>query len=66
MNVLILGAGLMQKPSILSAKQLGYTVNVIDADENAVSIKYADNFRKIDLKANVGILEYARELNDNG
>ena len=66
MNVLILGAGLMQKPAILSAKQLGYTVNVIDADENAVSIKYADNFRKIDLKAKEGILEYARELNDNG
>ena len=66
MNVLILGAGLMQKPAILSAKELGFTVNVIDADENAVSIKYADTFRKIDLKAKDEILEYAGELKSNG
>ena len=33
MNILILGAGLMQKPAILSAKELGFTVCVIDANE---------------------------------
>ena len=62
MNILILGAGLMQKPAILSAKEAGFKVNVIDADEKAVAIPYADTFRKIDLKDKDGILAYAREL----
>ena len=62
MNILILGAGLMQKPAILSAKEAGYTVNVIDADDKAVAIPYADTFRKIDLKDKEGILAYAKEL----
>ncbi len=61
-NILILGAGLMQKPAILSAKEAGFKVNVIDADEKAVAIPYADTFRKIDLKDKEGILAYAREL----
>ena len=45
MNILILGAGLMQKPAILSAKQAGFTVHVIDADEKAVAIPCADTFK---------------------
>ena len=65
MNVLILGAGLMQKPAILSAKEEGFTVHVIDADEKAVSIPYADTFRKIDLKDKEGILSYAKELKNS-
>ena len=62
MNILILGAGLMQKPAILSAKEEGFTVHVIDADEKAVAIPYANVFRKIDLKDKEGILSYAKEL----
>lgn len=62
MNILILGAGLMQKPAILSAKEAGFTVHVIDADDKAVAIPYADTFRKIDLKDKDGILAYAKEL----
>ncbi len=61
-NILILGAGLMQKPAILSAKEEGFRVNVIDADDKAVAIPYADTFRKIDLKDKEGILAYAKEL----
>ena len=61
-NILILGAGLMQKPAILSAKEEGFKVNVIDADSKAVAIPYADTFRQIDLKDKEGILAYAKEL----
>ena len=61
-NILILGAGLMQKPAILSAKEEGFRVNVIDADDKAVAIPYADTFRKIDLKDKEGILAFAKEL----
>ena len=56
MNILILGAGLMQKPAILSAKELGFTVCVIDANDKAVAISYAHKFKKIDLKDKEGIL----------
>lgn len=62
MNVLILGAGLMQKPAILSAKQLGFKTFVVDADKNAVAIPYADEFCQIDLKDKDGILNYAKKI----
>ena len=65
MNILILGAGLMQKPAILSAKEAGFTVHVIDADKNAVAIPFADSFNQIDLKDKEGILNYARKLKES-
>jgi biotin carboxylase len=61
-NILILGAGLMQKPAILSAKELGYKVVVVDADKTAVAIPLADEFYQIDLKDKEGILELAKKL----
>ena len=36
MNILILGAGLMQKPAIMASKSMGYTTVVIDADEKVI------------------------------
>ena len=47
-NILILGAGLMQKPAILAGKNLGLNVVVIDANPNAVCVPLADRFEKID------------------
>lgn len=61
-NILILGAGLMQKPAILSAKELGYKVFTVDADSKAVAIPYADEFCQIDLKAKDEILKYAEKI----
>lgn len=63
-SVLILGAGLMQKPAILSAKNLNLKCFVVDANPNAEAIPYADVFRQIDLKDREGILEFARELKE--
>lgn len=62
-NILILGAGLMQKPAILAGKNLGFNVVVIDANPNAVCVPLADRFEKIDLKDKEGILNFAKELN---
>ena len=61
-NILILGAGLMQKPAILSARELGYKTFVIDADPKAVAVPLADEFCKIDLKAREEILAYAEKI----
>ncbi len=61
-SCLILGAGLMQNPAILSAKQLGYKTFVIDGNPNAICNSVADVFTVIDLKAKEEILSYAKEL----
>lgn len=63
-TILILGAGLMQKPAILSAKELGYKTVVIDADDKAVSIPYAHEFVKVDLKDREGIYNLAKKLKE--
>ena len=64
-NIVILGAGLMQKPAILSAKQLGYNTIVVDADPKAVCIPVADEFYQIDLKDKEGILELCSRLKNS-
>ncbi len=61
-SVLILGAGLMQKPAILAAKSLNLKTFVIDADKNAVCVPLADHFECIDLKDKDSIYNYAKEL----
>lgn len=64
-SVLILGAGLMQRPAILAAKNLGFTAVVVDANPAAESVPLADIFRKIDLKNKDEIYSYAKELKEN-
>ena len=61
-SVLILGAGLMQKPAILSAKKLGFNTVVVDANPDAECVGLADSFKKIDLKDREGIYNFALEL----
>ncbi len=63
-SILILGAGLMQKPAIESAKSLGLKAFVIDANPHAVCVPLADVFKKIDLKAKEEIAQYAIELKE--
>ncbi len=64
-NIVILGAGLMQRPAIQSAKKLGLHTIVVDADPKAVCIPLADEFYKIDLKNKEGILELCRRLKNS-
>ena len=64
-NIVILGAGLMQRPAIQSAKKLGLHTIVVDADPKAVCIPLADEFYKIDLKDKEGILELCRRLKNS-
>ena len=64
-NIVILGAGLMQKPAIQSAKKLGFHTVVVDADPKAVCVPLADEFYKIDLKDKEGILELCSRLKNS-
>ncbi len=63
-SILILGAGLMQRPAIMSAKKLGLETFVVDANPDAVCISDADHFERIDLKDRDGIAEYALRLKE--
>ncbi|MFA6855807.1 MAG: ATP-grasp domain-containing protein [Treponema sp.] len=65
-NILILGAGFLQKPAVTAAKKLGYNTVVVDADPNAVCIPLADQFVRIDLKDKDGIYVLAQKLSAGG
>lgn len=62
--VLILGAGLMQRPSFEAAVQLGYKTLVVDGNPNAVVATHADRFEPIDLKDTNKIVELALSLKE--
>ena len=62
-SILILGAGLMQRPAIESAKKLGYRAVVVDGNPNAVCVPLADRFEPIDLKDREALVRFADELN---
>ncbi|MBR4374704.1 MAG: ATP-grasp domain-containing protein [Treponema sp.] len=61
-KIMILGAGLMQKPAILAAKNLGYESVVVDANPNAVAVPLADRFEPVDLKDRDSLLKLAQSL----
>lgn len=63
-SILILGAGVMQRPAILAAKKLGLETYVIDGNPNAPCVSDADHFAKIDLKNRDEIAECAKGLSE--
>ena len=65
-NILILGAGFLQKPAIEAAKKIGCRAVVVDANEGAVCVGLADRFERIDLKDKEGIYEFAKKLQKEG
>jgi biotin carboxylase len=65
-TILILGAGLMQKPAIEAASRLGYKVAVADGNPKAICVPLADIFEPVDLKDREALLAFARKLNLTG
>ena len=61
-TVLILGAGLMQKPALHAAKELGFTTAAVDGNPAALCASLADIFMPVDLKDKDGIFKFAKEL----
>ena len=61
-NILILGASLLQKPAIQSAKELGCKVFVVDGNSKALCVPLADVFECIDLKDEEKLLSYAKQI----
>ena len=65
-RILILGAGVMQGPSIRIAGEMGLETVVADADPLASCVSLASRFEKVDLKDREGIEKLARSLKENG
>ena len=64
--VIILGAGLMQKPAICAAKELGFKTVVADGNPDAVCSKMADIFEPVDLKDKDGLVQLAEKIKEKG
>ncbi|MCR5762570.1 MAG: ATP-grasp domain-containing protein [Treponema sp.] len=60
--ILILGAGLMQRPAIEAARELGYKTLVVDGNPSAVCAVYADKFEPVDLKDREGLAKLALSM----
>ncbi len=65
-SILILGAGLMQRPAIQAAKSLGCQVVLVDGNPQALCVPEADLFVHLDLKDKEGIKELALQLLSQG
>jgi biotin carboxylase len=62
MTIFVLGAGVMQIPAIRSAKEMGWTVVVADANSEAPGTDLADRFLPVDLKDIEGLAAAARGI----
>lgn len=65
-TLLVLGAGLMQRPAIEAARSLGCQVVVVDGNHQALCVPLADQFFPLDLKDKEGIKELALSLQSQG
>ncbi|MFW5717561.1 MAG: ATP-grasp domain-containing protein [Spirochaetota bacterium] len=63
-TILILGAGVMQLPSIRAARRLGLHVIVADANTQAVGISEADEYLPVDLKDERAMADAARAIKE--
>ncbi|MBO4320698.1 MAG: hypothetical protein J5857_09560, partial [Treponema sp.] len=63
--VLILGAGLMQRPAIEAARELGYKTVVADANPHALCVPFADRLENIDLKDKEGLAKLALSMGES-
>ncbi len=62
-KILILGAGLMQRPAILACKELGYESLVVDGNPQALCVPLADRFEPVDLKDREALAALADRVN---
>ncbi len=65
-KVLIVGASALQVPMILKAKELGYTVGVVDYNPEAVGIPLADRYYNASTIDPQGVYEAARDFGADG
>lgn len=65
-HILILGAGLMQRPAFEAARNLGCCITAVDANSAALCVSMADFFEPVDLKDKEAIRALALRLKSQG
>ena len=65
-KIMIIGAGILQLPAIIRAKELGYEVLSVDINQNALGFKYADIKCIVSTNDIEGILKEAEKLKPDG
>jgi biotin carboxylase len=65
-KMLIIGAGTLQLPAILKAKEMGLEVAVVDFDPSAPGVSYADHFFNISTIDEKRIVDAAIKYNPDG
>lgn len=65
-KILIIGAGFLQDFVICKAKELGYEVLAVDADENAIGFQHADRYAVVNITDENRCLEYAKKEQIDG
>lgn len=65
-RLLIVGASILQVPAIQRAKELGYYVGVVDYDNKAIGISYADEYFNVSTNDVIGITKTAKEFKADG
>ena len=65
-KLLMIGAGFLQSYVIRKAKALGYWVEALDGNRNAVGFQYADNYSAVDIVNPYACLRYAENAHIDG
>lgn len=65
-KLLIVGAGILQLPGILKAKEMGLYVGVLDYNPDAVGIQYADEYFNASTMDEDAVLKVAEEFSPDG
>lgn len=65
-TLLMLGGGFLQNFVIKKAKEMGYSVHVLDADPNAMGFQNADEYSVINIVDEKACLKYAQEHHVDG
>ena len=65
-RIVVLGASILQVPAIKKAKEMGLSVAVVDYNEAAVGIQYADRYYNVSTIDEQGVLLAAKDFKADG
>ena len=65
-KLLIIGASILQVPAIKKAKEMGFTVGVIDYNPNAIGVPLADKFFNVSTIDIEGVADAAKRFEPDG
>lgn len=65
-KIVVIGASNLQLPAILKAKEMGFTVAVVDYNPKAMGVKYADRYYNVSTIDQEGVYQAAKDFGADG